>query len=377
MTTQFVKASYQEVIDLHTESDTVSVVGIHTPVTATPYHMLKGFFDTFQKYHYDGCSLSLVPAARLPADISQVSYEAGEPPIDPRDLLNPILWHGCHGESLGTVLNQFYSASMGTRATNLVDVENTDSIDVSTLHTNSIGIDAVMESLYYRALTDDTWLKAHPQRGFRKTGLHPMVYDVSTDKQYVPGISGSLSPYLPVGRGAGALLPSGSGALAAASAAGQFGSTGTSTSLAAQNAEGIVSGITSGSTVVESLTGAGGSNQFFTSRLRNLGWLDTRVRLMSYNYNGTTESLDGSNLDRDKVAGLFENAEATQTINYLPRLFMGLILLPPAYRTEQYFRLVINHRFSFRKFRGVSMGGGDMNYGSAANYFDFNTEPSS
>lgn len=106
MTTQYATASYQEIIDLHTETDKVSVIGIHTPVTQTPYDMLQPFFDAFQKYHYDGCNLVMVPAARLPADPSQVSYGAGEPPIDPRDLLNPILWHGCHGESLGSVLNQ-------------------------------------------------------------------------------------------------------------------------------------------------------------------------------------------------------------------------------------------------------------------------------
>ena len=105
MTTQFATASYQEIIDINTEADKTSIIGIHTPNDAKPVNMLRGFWEQFRQFRYDGCSIQLVPAARLPADISQVGYGAGETPIDMRDILNPIMFKGCHGNDLGVILN--------------------------------------------------------------------------------------------------------------------------------------------------------------------------------------------------------------------------------------------------------------------------------
>lgn len=368
MTTQYATASYQEIIDLHTETDRVSVIGIHTPVTRTPYDMLAGLFDTFQKYHYDGCSMTMVPAARLPADPSQVSYEAGEQPIDPRDMLNPILWHGCHGESLGSVLNQFYSGRGGTS-----DISKlmSASIDVNNASTSQIGNAAIYESLYYKALTDNTWLKAHPQRGFRKKGLRPLVYDLSTDRQYVPGLYGTLSPTV-VRPSAQARSPSANTGFVTPVVSGTIGtdaSVGTG-AISAQGTEGLqttYSGNASVNTPAVSF-----DTNFFTSRLHGLGWLDTRVRTMNANY--TTSGFDGTvNNDSALLESHYSNLEERQKINYLPRLFMGVCLLPPAYKTEQYFRVILNHRFSFKKFRGVSTRGdyvGAVGAGSVPNYFN-------
>lgn len=150
MTTQYANASYQEIVDLHTESDKVSVVGLHTPCSDTPIHMLKGFWTQFRKFKYNGCSVSLVPAAQLPADPLQVSYEAGEPTIDPRDLLNPILFHGCHGNDMGAILNNLYSSDT---AGDIVDYQGSDSIDHNILPNDAYTGD-FYENLYYRALTD-------------------------------------------------------------------------------------------------------------------------------------------------------------------------------------------------------------------------------
>lgn len=369
MTTQFATASYQEIIDLHTETDRVSVLGIHTPVTRTPYDMLQGFFDMFQQYHYDGCSMVMVPAARLPADPSQVSYGAGEPPIDPRDMLNPILWHGCHGESLGSVLNQFMSGRPGTSD---ISTAYSDSFDEFQPSTSQVGNAAIYESLYYRALTDNTWLKAHPQRGFRKNGLHPLVYSVSTDRQYVPGLYGILSPTLPRA-GSVAQDPDDNGTLDPTYSAGTLGIEGVASNrnpLYAENLQGMQ--FSAGASVSSGATGQ--TNQFFTNRLQGLGWLDTRVRTL-----GDTQITNGLTGDKANDSALLQthyaNIEEKQKINYLPRLFMGICLLPPAYKTEQYFRVILNHRFSFKKFRGISMRGdysGNVGPGRAPTYRNFN-----
>lgn len=108
MATNYVTAKYQEIYDLGTQAGKTTILGIHTPYAGSVYNMLSGFFDQFRKYRYKGCSVSMVPAAQLPADPSQVSFEAGSLTVDPRDLLNPILFHGCHGEELNEILDAVY-----------------------------------------------------------------------------------------------------------------------------------------------------------------------------------------------------------------------------------------------------------------------------
>lgn len=348
MTTQYATASYQEVIDLHTETDRVSVLGIHTPVTDAPYAFLQGFFDAFQKYHYDGCSLSLVPAARLPADPSQVSYEAGEQPIDPRDLLNPIMWHGAHGESLGSVLNQFYN---GSGSTSDVLRKFSDSVDHSMVSTSQIGNDDLWQALYYRAMTDNSWKKAHPQQGFRIGGLHPLVYSVGTNMQYANSLEGLRSPSIPTREANPARVPGNQNMIL--NNGGELGPVPEGAAFSATLAQGIQS---SNGNLVSVGTNGSGIN-FFTERMHRLGWLDTRSRVMSA-ADAQSVVVTGDPTD-DAVAldTLYQNVEVTEKTNILPRLFMGICLLPPAYKAEQYYRLVLNHRFSFRKFRGLSTRG--------------------
>lgn len=372
MTTQYATASYQEVIDLHTETDKVSVIGIHTPVTETPYDMLQPFFDAFQKYHYDGCNLVMVPAARLPADPSQVSYGAGEPPIDPRDLLNPIMWHGCHGESLGSVLNQFYSDGPSS-----TDVRRTffDSGEYNEKNTNQIGDIGVFESLYYRALVDKTWLKAHPQKGFRKSGLRPLVYEVSTDRQFLPTPSSGIQPRVPQSDTVPG-DPSDNSGLVGNTAKGTLGYLSSASNLYASGAFGLQTTVTGGSAGDYVGLPYSRDASFFTSRLHGLGWLDTRQRSNGRNTGVQSEYLTGSDdVDNDYIEAMYVNAENVTKINYLPRLFMGLILMPPAYKTEQYFRIILNHKFSFKKYRGISMRGdfvGNMGPGAVPSYQNFN-----
>lgn len=376
MTTQYATASYQEIIDLHTETDKVSVIGIHTPVTATPYSMMQPFFDAFQKYHYDGCNLVMVPAARLPADPSQVSYEAGEQVIDPRDLLNPILWHGCHGESLGSVLNQFYSDGPSSS-----DVLRRffDSGELNEKNTAQLGDIGVFESLYYRALVDKTWLKAHPQKGFRKSGLHPLVYELSTDRQLLPNSTvTTLGPRTP---NADLIAgdPSDNNGLAGLGSHSTLGSTTSGGGMTQTGSLGLQRTVQ---------TGTGSSAEYnvnlpyvrdtsyFTSRIHGLGWLDTRQRVFPATNGVSSDTLSGSDtVDTDLIESMYATAENYGKINFLPRLFMGLILLPPAYKTEQYFRIILNHRFSFKKYRGVSMRGefiGAMGNGAVPSYQNFN-----
>lgn len=315
MATQKVFASYQEVIDLHTESDRVTVLGIHTPTGSFPRQMFKGFFDQFKKYKYLGCSISLVPAARLPADPSMISYEGGEAVLDARDLMNPLMFHGCHGDDLGTILNQLYGDDAGVS-------DSIVGIDVG--GNTPIGTYEAFERLYYKALTDKSWKKAHPMKGFRKSGLRPLVYSMATNRQLMPG---SVSTIL------------GDNASLGFDSAGNFRNPlGDPSSDFDINEE--ESAITVHPNTKRNL-------QFFTPKLTGLGWIDTRNVLTK-----GREYEDDGTLDEQLIYDINNAFE----VNYaeLPKIFMGCILLPPAYKTEQYYRMIVNHSFAFKQFRGIS-----------------------
>lgn len=305
MATNHVYCSYEEVIDLHTEGDHVTVIGIHTPTGDTPRRMFKGLFDQFKQYKYNGCSVKLVPAARLPVDPLQVGIEPGqvyETPMDPRDALNPLMFHGCHGDDMGTILNKLY----GT------DNEISDSLD---------GLDApssgailpmafkdVLERLYYKALTDRTWKKAGVQRGFMKSGLRPLVYSLAANRQIMPGTKG---PVFTLGEN-GEIIQN----------------------LGDPVDSWFLEDKSYGMPVNKSTL------QLMTPKLTPLGWIDTKNVLT------TPQDLH--------VPTLTDAFVAQENYTELPKVFMGVILLPPAYGVEQYFRMIIIHSFTFRKFRGIS-----------------------
>lgn len=307
MATNFASAQYQEIIDLHTESDKVSVIGIHTPQGAKPRKMLEGFFKQFRKYKYNGCSLVMVPAARLPADPLGVSYEAGEPGSDPRDLLNPILFHGCHGDNLNAALNSIYKGSFDFDSTSI----GLDQNDSATVPAEAID----WESHYYRALSDRSFQKSNIMSPFRKKGLHPLVYNVASNHQILP-----TEKSFDVGK----LVDDDDGT--------------------GYEFDGSLHG--------RIVNGKGGATiitpQFMTNRLQSLGWLDTKQVINSE---------------------VSPNANPSDTV--LPKIFMGLLLLPPCYKTEMYFRMVLTHSFSFKEFNtSLSLSG-------AVDYNDWNQDLSS
>ncbi|APG55783.1 cap [Macaca mulatta feces associated virus 10] len=377
-TTQFASASYQEVIDLSTTGDTVSAIGIHTPCSATPVDMLSGFWRQFQKVRYDGCSVTLVPAARLPVDPLGVSYEAGEATIDPRDLLNPILFHGCHGNDMGYILNQLYSGDATISEAWMQKVGASDSTEqLNMIADGAESINTVAEALYYKALTDNTWKKADPQRGFKKSGLRPLVHDLAVNVPFgvgkhlgaeVTGTSASIqngrfataSPTHPAGSGNDdSIQTSDLGFLNTGFNSLGFPDT-TWTPIIGQNPGKLVIGSNPNGI------------QFMTNRLRSLGWLDTRSPLARIQTGSSGVTIPSGSRAGDigpstpsgpsrSVTDVYakviaEDGNTARAVeNTIPKIFMGMILLPPAYKTKQYFRMVINHRFSFAKFRGISM----------------------
>lgn len=367
--TNFATASFQEIIDLHTEADTVSVLGLHTPTGTLCQNMLRGFYTQFQKVKYNGLSVSLVPAARLPADPLQVSYEAGETTIDPRDMLNPILFHGCHGNDMGAILNGFYGQGLGVTPSNSFTPvkHNSESSEMSVISSDfpaPFPNLTFMESLYYRALTDRTWQKAHPQAGFRKCGLHPMVYRVASNAQFANtfGDDLAIAPTVTANNDSGVnnLDPS-AGSIGIAQS-NSFTRDGDPVFVGKMPSVPFVDSSTFPLKVKREYQSNG--MQFMSTGLRPLGWIDTRQPIGLHNESVSVadaaklnEAVGDLYMDKSGCAGdgISGSSTGMMSVSRFPKVYMGMIMLPPAYKTEQYFRLVLTHSVSFKGFRGVSM----------------------
>ncbi len=316
MATNYVTAKYQEIYDLGTQAGKTTILGIHTPDDGNVYNMLSGFFDQFRKYRYKGCSVSMVPAAQLPADPLQVSFEAGALTCDPRDLLNPILFHGCHGEELNEILDSVY-------------YKGTSPSSVRELQVNT----QVSEASYYAALSDPSFRKFGIQQG-AKVSLKPMVHPLAvtqpiehSDSNYVWGYTQNQAFVT------GTVDGSNSGDLASANAGSDFTSFEIADALDAVKLQVSGAGLPSGSTVYVSP-----DKTIFSNGLKSLGWLPT-WHFVPYAGTNLTSFTSGTRVQKFSI-------ETTR----LPLLYMGLFILPPSYTQEMYFRLIITHYFEFKDF---------------------------
>ncbi len=325
MATNYARASYSEVYDMHTEEGVPTLLEFSTPHGFRPVRYLTGFFSQFAKFKYLGAQVSFIPAATLPADPLQVSYEAGEPTIDPRDLLNPILHKGIHGEALGNLLEE-YRQTLASGSS--LELQKTASANYMTL--------------YYQCLTDPSFRKSNLRQGFQQK-LYPLVYNLGTNRQIMPSIlrtSGAAS--LPVGDGSG---PSEGGYLLDTD--GQF----------------FYNDQTAGVSVRRNL-GQAQQNlkdntinwityDEFTTKPTRLGWLDTLQVIRDNQCDDP--ALSNFNIELTGQNPYDPTASKVTPVNFtcLPKIPMYMCFLPPAYKTEMYFRIVIKHYFEFKDFRST------------------------
>ncbi|AIK28867.1 Cap protein [Porcine associated porprismacovirus 5] len=315
MATNYVTAKYQEIYDLGTQAGKTTILGIHTPDGGNVYNMLSGFFDQFRKYRYKGCSVSMVPAAQLPADPLQVSFEAGALTCDPRDLLNPILFHGCHGEELNEILDSVY-------------YKGTSPSSVRELQVNT----QVSEASYYAALSDPSFRKFGIQQG-AKVSLRPMVHPLavtqpiehSDSKYYYSYPSGGTTV-------TGSVDGVESGDLGMVQNGTNFTRFGLQDACDAVELHVSGAGIPSGSVYVSP------TKTIFSNGLKPLSWLPTWHFVPYAGENMLTVPY------QNRVSDM--SIETTR----LPLLYMGLFILPPSYTQEMYFRLIITHYFEFKDF---------------------------
>lgn len=315
MATQYATASYSEVYDMHTEFGKTTLIGIHTPTTNRWQKYMRGFCHQFKKFRYKGASLSFVPVATLPVDPLAVSYEGGESQIDPRDMVNPIIHCGMRGESMGKYLDEIFHFNLEHKL-NALDVANVVNEELI----------ADLENMYYTALSSPAFKKSHPQQGFRKSGLHPMVYNLATDRPFNYAIN-----------------PNATGEVDAMPTAGAS----TGGNILGDATNGYYSPYTDRVSTAPNFLNEVGYDpdlqitqrqfaQFFTNRCQSLGWLDT---IQDYT-------------SQESLAGVY-GATTEQWLTGLPKIYMYFVMLPPAYKTELYFRVIIRHFFEFKEYRNM------------------------
>lgn len=314
MSTNYAKAKYQEIYDVNTKSNEVSIIGIHTPVGAKPRQMLSGFFTQFRKYKYSGCSVVATPSARLPLSLAQITVNAGDSGINPKDVWNPILVRGCHGDNLNSALNSIYRGSFDNEGSSLGKDHNADTA------VPAGGL--TWEQMYYRMLQDPSFKKFSMSSGIKLTGLHPMIYNLASDHQILPNETSD--------------------------AVGAFGPLSVPSKAGVEYTEGL-----SEYTVGAVSNGVGGKSflhaRIMTNRLQKLGWMDTRVL---FNSDGTS---------------------VTPGYTVLPKIFMACIVLPMAKSAETVtsMRFIVTHYFEFKEFNtSLTLEG-------ASEYYDWLTNVSS
>lgn len=313
--------SFVQTYDLNTEQGAPTLLGIHTPIGGDAWRFLGMWFRGFTKYKYLGCDITIVNAARLPVDPEQLGKIDGENYIDPRDTLNPVMFKGCHGNSLGEVINSMYGGLTS-------DIFKGTTLD-------KIECNALLENFYYTALGDDAWRKSPVQKTLRIKGLKPMCYSLATTHQITP-TNGILSENFAENN--------------------YSESTNTAHDAPVSPQSGLFRTNAGNGSQVPSFYNTSvyddKNNQFvnkqvgsiFTNKLTRLGWLDT----MTF-FGNTTKSM------------VFESGKITE----LPKLFMGILMLPPAYLTRQYLRVIITHRFAFKGIRTVTTGGNTIDFATS------------
>lgn len=329
MATNYVSAKYSEIVDLQTNTNKTTIIGIHTPTGSKPRLKLGGFFNQFRKFRYNGCKIRMFPSASLPVDPLGVSGIAGTTDtMDPRDNFNPIMFHGCHGDDLNVILNSIYKEGRYSTFSGFGD-----SVDFQELVTHA------WDEYYYSALSDPTWKKFGIQSGVRLNGLRPLVHKVALTKQLVPT---SQSHVL---NGDGKY----NGELIETNASVGNKPTSADHSPGVLNSVGVVA---SGGMDPDdySIIPEWNINQMFTNGVQQLGWLPTTSWFSitdTFASASGTENLNVYPGDNHLIPPN-DNHLCVQT--YLPKCFMGVLMLPPSYKCNQFLRMSIEHYFSFKDF---------------------------
>lgn len=347
-----INSTVTEIYDMNTHINELGIIGIHTPRFDMLFKHLMGHFIQFKRWKYNGATISLIPAAMLPQDVSGVSIGAGDQSVDPRDVFNPILHKGFTGESLGAFLDQYLTRNS----------YRGDSLTYAFFNeTDTDSEQPNYEQAYYQMLTQGGFKKMMPMGSIRNQRIYPLVYDMATTRQLAASWNGAFNQGTgntvglinePRGEinytihndpGAGALTPS-----ALVDSDLRFDGENKSNPIM----------------VGRDYYGGSGSTSFgyedipiMTPRKRKLGWMDTLQKVFP------AEGTDTSEVSTSVSSEPYTFAQ-------LPKLFEYLLVTPPSYFTKLYYRLIVRHSVSFAGQRSA-LGAGNALSTLQTNYYNF------
>lgn len=347
--------TYTETYDINTADGKPTLLGLHTPIGRNPYHFLYPAFMMYEKYKYLGCDVSVVNQAHLPVSLEQYDIEGGQQNMDPRDSLNPILFRGCHGNSMGNMLDSIYAGF--------------DEV-IKSASTDKGQLNADFQNFYYTALGDNGWRKSPINKTLRINGLHPLVYRMATNIQINP-VNMDVGDYDDQANlnSSQALDLTDGGSVPGSNQREQAGG---ADPVAWQRMYRQPTDIQYNPFTTNTINWATYKNSMFTSGMQSLGWLDTLSRV-DHNITISPTVSGGSQLPINF---------SPQHITLLPKIFMGVMMLPAAHRAYNFLRLSIRHKFAFKGIRGISAGQGDpaFNYSTTwgySNQYDQGVVPAS
>lgn len=326
-----IRASYSEVYDLQTEDGKITALKIHSPQDGAPAAHLGGLFAQFRKYKYLGADVTMIPAQTLPLDALNISTDPQDTnKADPRDLLNPILYKGWNGERtlVDLYIDQIETlrGSMGVltdgdvppgNASDDAGGQSIDGLDVPLGEDNVADVNTIR--MYAAMLADPSWKKSGVMDSF-SMHLRPLVWNVTSARPF--GNYADIS-----GSGVGIADPLSIGVTAV----------GTDQISPFNAASGnLAENMKMGAMVPLGADEAHYHLDLMTSGMTELGWQPTNNLLLPINTSASGLTNTGNVQIVNEVTRL-----------RVPMVFMGLIVLPPAYKTNFFYRLIVTHTFLF------------------------------
>lgn len=299
MVNNTIHATYTETYDINTIQNELSILAVHTPQSSTLKKFFHGFYEQYSKMKVLGCNFQMACASKQDLDPTLVGFEAGQ--IDPRDVMNPILFKACTGEGINALLDQIYNAGEQTAAA------------VGSLgHSLDQHIDSTQNAIkaYYSLLADGSFRQSHPQRGITVMGLKPMVHKIVSTQPFKWSVASA---------------PSGNDMPRIGGATNPSTSTGTAYGFGGQSGSSNDSSDPVNPTV------------FVSNGVTEMPWLDT-----AFSVPAQYDTAEGTS-DSFKTYLLQQN---------IPRVYMGALILPPSSGAQNlYFRITVVWHILFKDFR--------------------------
>lgn len=307
----FVKV--RETYDLHTIQNKMSIIGIHTPKAPIVKRNFPGLLIQCKAYRPVSCDVKLACASMLPLDPQGVGLAEGD--VAPEDVFNPILYKACSNFSMDQIEKLVNSLQEGAQWGARGD----------TLDSLNDGLTTDDFDIYYGLLSDaHGWKHANPQSGLAMTGLRPLVYEkvYTTGSTGIGSSSGSYTEGIPAEIPEYAILGNGNRQL-----------------------------------VYE---------QSFKGKAKPMPWLPSTVAVPS----GTNPPIV-----EDSVAGFNNTAIQNAEVGVLaPRIFCGVIIVPPSRLHQLFYRLVCEWTLEFssiRSFQEIVTWSGLAGFGSSQHIMDY------